>query len=414
MANKKLLSGGIFRARDPYDLLSVIIASAGNAIAGPALSRLSNEAAKLLGVGGASLEEQISLNLSRLQLQRQESETAKTKALSEMEIQMYRYRLEEKEIAIAERRRRLENATVEKAQLNLPEAQMVVDGALTIPQDRGGIVFPEEPPGYQDWIGSLRSGKVILVLGKRGSGKTALAARVAEFISATYGLAIYWLGLPEAAASLLPRWVKIINDPGQVPNGSVVLADEAGLRYASLAFQSKGNKDLRSRLMIARHNYTTLIFAVQSSRDLEASIVRQSDTVIFKQPGFNQPESERLDIRPMARKAKEIFEQISPEKRAASAAVFDSCFTGVITTTLPSFWSNGLSHAYRYMDAGQLDSKRERADELERVVKGESNLLEADSLDARILELRAKGYGLEKISKLLHISQYRVRKCLGM
>ena len=40
-----------------------------------------------------------------------------------------------------------------------------------------------------------------------------LGARIAEFISATYGLAIYWLGLPEPARNLLPHWVKLVNDP---------------------------------------------------------------------------------------------------------------------------------------------------------------------------------------------------------
>ncbi|MFC1981009.1 ATP-binding protein [Chloroflexota bacterium] len=392
-------------------LIDNLAARAINTVAEHGLNRLSQEAGKYFGVGGAPIQDQIAQDRSKLQLEKQQAETTKIKAVSAMEIEMFRIKLEEKEIAIQEKRRLLEIAQEERVQLTLPEPEMVVDGALTIPQDKGGIIFPDEPEGYQEWLDSLPCGKVILVLGKRGSGKTALAARIAEFISATFGLAIYWVGLPEAARNLLPHWVKLVNDPGQVPNGSVVLADEAGLRYASLAFNSKDNKMLRSKLMIARHNYTSLIFAVHSSRDLEASIVRNADSFIFKQPGFNQPETERLDIRPMARKAADVFQQIPADKRPASAMVFDDLFTGGITTTVPSFWSDDLSHVYRHIDLQRLETK---AGELDQVVREETKLMEADSLDSKILKLRSEDHGVEKISKLLNCSLYRVRKCLNM
>jgi len=395
-------------------LIGNIAARAINTVADQGLNKLSREAGKFFGVSGASIRDQIALDRSKLQLEKQQAETVRIKAVSAMEIEMFRIKLEDKEITIQEKRRMLEEAENEKAQLDLPEAGIVIDGALTIPQDRGGIVFPDEPEGYQEWLDSLSGGKVILVLGKRGSGKTALAARIAEFISATYGLAIYWVGLPAAARNLLPSWVKLVNDPGQVPSGSVVLADEAGLRYASLSFNSKDNKLLRAQLMIARHNYTSLIFAIQSSRDLEASIVRQADSVIFKRPGFNQPETERLNIRPMAREAAQIFQKIPKEKMEASAMVFDDLFSGVITTTVPSYWSDNLSHVYRHIDLNQLESRRDRAGELDQVVRGQTKLLEADSLDSQILKLRQEGHGIDKISKLLNCSQHRVRKCLSM
>lgn len=399
----------------PLDtILENILARAINTVANHGIARLSQEASKYFGGSPAlSASDQIALNRSRLKLEQQEAETAKTKTMSAMQIQMYEYKLEEKQIAIEEKKQRVVTAQEAKAELNLPESHMIVDGALTIPQDKGGIDFPDEPDGYPEWLESLPYGKIILILGKRGSGKTALGARIAEFISATYGLAIYWLGLPETARNLLPHWVKLVNDPTQVATGSIVLADEAGLRYASLAFQSSDNKKLRSQLMIARHNFTSLIFAVQSSRDLEASIVRQADTVIFKQPGFNQPDSERVEIRHMAKEAADIFRHIPEEKKASSAMVFDEYFTGIINTTVPSFWSNELSHVYRHVDLNQLANRKEQAGQLDQVVNEQTKLLEADSLDAQILKLRSEDNGIDKIARQLGISSWRVRKCLG-
>ena len=386
-----------------------------NIAAGHALNRFSGEVARMFGVGGVSVHDQIALNRSKLLLEKQQAETAKIKAVSEMEIQMYAYKLQEKEIAIQEKKRLLESAEAERAQLILPKAELVVDGALAIPQDSGGIVVPDESAeGYQEWLDSLAYGGVTLILGKRGSGKTALAARIAEFISATCGMSIYWVGLPEAARNLLPQWVKLVNSPEQCPPGSVILADEAGLRYASLAFNTKENQLLRSLLMVARHRHSSLIFASQSSRDLEYSVLRQADSIIFKQPGLYQPDSERPDLRAMAKKAADVFQKIPKEKRMASALVFSDLFSGVIITTLPSFWSDELSHIYRYVDLGQIKSQGKRAKELEQVVREETKMLVADSLDSEILKLRQDGHGIEKISKLLNCSLYRVRKCLNM
>ena len=68
------------------------------------------------------------------------------------------------DVRASEKRRLLEEIKAEKAELALPETDMVIDGALTIPQDRGGIVFPDEPEGYAEWLDSLPYGKVILIL----------------------------------------------------------------------------------------------------------------------------------------------------------------------------------------------------------------------------------------------------------
>ena len=208
--------------------------------------------------------------------------------------------------------------------------------------------------------------------------------------------------------------MKLVNNPEQCPPGSVILADEAGLRYASLAFHTKENQLLRSLLMIARHRHSSLIFASQNSRDLEYSVLRQADNIVFKQPGLYQPASERPDLRTMARKAADVFQKIPKEKRLASALVFSDLFSGVIITTLPSFWSDELSHIYQYVDLGQIEIQGKRAQELEQVVREGTKMLIADSLDSEILKLRQEGHGIEKISKILKCSQHRVRKCLNM
>ncbi len=54
----------------------------------------------------------------------------------------------------------------------------------------------EQLEGYNRWIDSLREGKVVVIAGARGSGKTCLGAKIAEFIHASFGMPIFWVGLP--------------------------------------------------------------------------------------------------------------------------------------------------------------------------------------------------------------------------
>jgi energy-coupling factor transporter ATP-binding protein EcfA2 len=419
MVRKKSNSSRVpafFAPPDPHDPLGNIVAAGMNIVVGHGLTRLSREAARLMGLSSSSIEDEIALNRSRLQLERQEADTARVKALSEMQVRMLDLKIEEKEAAIQEKKRRLEASIEERSRLAIPMHTTVVEGALEIPINPGGISSPgdsEELEGYQEWLDSLAEGKVILVLGRRGSGKTALGGRIAEFVSATYGMPIFWVGLPVEARSLLPYWVKLADSPEQCPAGSVILADEAGLRFASLSFATDQNKLLRSLLMISRHKHCSLIFATQSSRDAENSIIRMADTFIFKQPGFHQPGSERADVKPMAKKAAQVFEGIPEEKRLSVALVFDDAFEGIIATTVPSFWSEELSHIYRHVDLAQLETQVIRHKELEQEVAEETKLLNVDSLDRDILELRQQGYGIETIAKKLGCTTWRVRKCLN-
>jgi len=179
----------------------------------------------------------------------------------------------------------------------------------------------------------------------------------------------------------------------------------------SLAFNTDRNRLLRVLLMVCRQRHCSLVFAVQSSRGLEYAIIRQADTIIFKEPGMHQAESERPDIRPMAKKASLAFKQMPKDERLEAAYVFDDDFEGIIKSTLPSFWSEELSHVYAHFDLTAMQQQATKRNELQRVVVQETKLLNEVSLEKEILELKRQGNGMEKIAKILGCSTWRVRKC---
>ena len=66
---------------------------------------------------------------------------------------------------------------------------------------------------------------VVLILGKRGSGKSALGYRLLEL--SRYGPRPYVVGVPKSARHQLPGWIGIAASLEEVPPKSIVLVDEA-------------------------------------------------------------------------------------------------------------------------------------------------------------------------------------------
>lgn len=410
MAKRSSGNGGFFKPTG--DPVEDIIGAGANIIVNYGLQRLSVEAAKLFGINQSSIKNQIELKRSQLQVEKVKLEIERTQLLGERQVRILDIRIHEKEIELEERRKKIETAQGEKAQLSLPQTTEVVTGALEITATHEGLISPEQSEGYYAWLETFPSGKVILILGRRGSGKTALAAKIAEYMLVTHRMPIYWIGLPRPARGLLPHWVNMADSIEQVPPGCLIIVDEAGLHYLSLAFGTEENVLLRKLLMICRHRNCSLVFAVQSSRDLENSVVRQADSIIFKEPGLNQPDSERPDLRKRARRAALAFKELDKEERCQTAFVFDDSFEGLIKSSLPSFWSEDLSHVYAHFDLASMQQQVVKSQQLHKVVVQETKLLDVASLDKQILELRRRGNSIEKIARDLGCTVWRVRKCL--
>jgi hypothetical protein len=170
---------------------------------------------------------------------------------------------------------------------------------------------------------------------------------------------------------------------------------------------------MRRLLMIARQRHISLAFAAQSSRDVDWSIVRQADSVIFKEPGLNQADNERPDIRAKAKRAAQVFAGIPKQEKIEAAYVSDDSFEGIIKSTLPSFWTEDLSHIYAHVDLSKIEREGKERQELDGAINSEVKQLTDASLDKQILQLRQHGEGIERIAKTLGCSVWRVRKCLA-
>jgi hypothetical protein len=354
----------------------------------PATRWLENKTAEFLGLETSSSPEAKYIEeSSRISLRKQE-----------VELKLMELRLVGKQAQLEKGARQPGTVSVQ-TEVDVNVNTNVVVGALEVIASPGGLVVPaEQQAAYDDWQYNL-SGQVIVTLGKRGSGKSALAAKLGEFMQAVFGVPVFWLGIPETAQPLLPSWVRIVDSLAKCPNDCFILVDESGLNFLSLEFAGKKNVELRRQLMLCRQRQQTIIFCAQSSRDVDESIIRQCNTTIFKEPPLFAPDNERSEIRPKALKASQMFKQIPKGERINVAYVFDENFEGPIKCSLPTFWSEELSTAYGNR---QLTPHS-------RMVKPRYK----EVTDSEIIKLWEQDYGYESISRKLNCSNYRVRKCLA-
>ena len=125
-------------------------------------------------------------------------------------------------------------------------------------------------------------------------------------------------------------------------------------------------------------------------------------------------ESERPEIRTKAMKAAQVFAQIPPGDRLATAMVCDdSGFEGLLKVALPGFWSEQLSNIFGQVSPGPAQKGSNNGSVRHLGGAAPMNSSNGYVTDEEIHELRRQGSGYEKIAKMLNVTVYRVRKVLA-
>lgn len=178
-----------------------------------------------------------------------------------------------------------------------------------------------------------------IVIGARGSGKTAIALRMAENLQ-DCKKKMFAMGFSE-----LPSWIEIVDNIDEIKNDSLVIIDEGGILFSSRDSMSNSNKLLSELLFIARHKNLTILFISQNSSNLEINTLRQADFLILKRSSLLQKNFERKIIAKIYDEYNDKFEKYKDVK--GHALVYSNDFVGFIENDLPSFWSTNVSKGFR-------------------------------------------------------------------
>jgi hypothetical protein len=244
-----------------------------------------------------------------------------------------------------------------------------------------------------EWRDAIVLPSVILVIGKRGSGKTATAYKVLEINR--YSRSPYVVGVGAAAQQKLPDWIGLVDTIEDLPPKSIALIDESYLQFHSRESMSPGKANLSRVLNLSRQKDQTLIFVSQEARQVDKNIASSSNVVIVKDTGMLQVEFDRPELRRIVRDAEQSFEAVRGDKRRWSYVYSpDTDFAGMLTADLPSFWKPSLSRLFTHSASAAVPRDPER--------------LSRDQRAAKAKELRSQGHSFGQIASVLGVSKATV------
>ena len=201
------------------------------------------------------------------------------------------------------------------------------------------------PPSDSQWPRLAPHPSVILTVGMRGSGKSALGYRLLELYRDV--AAPYVVGFPPGAKKLLPDWIGIADRLEDVPPQAVVLIDEAYLQLHARSSMSEAGRGIGPAVNLSRQRGQTLIFNVQEARQLDVNVISQADVIAIKELAEISREFERRELRSLTDKARAEFRIIQGDRRKWTWVYSEKAdFSGLVENQLPSFWCPALSRAF--------------------------------------------------------------------
>jgi len=247
-----------------------------------------------------------------------------------------------------------------------------------------------------NWLKLTHHPSVIVILGGRGKGKSALGYRLLEYLRWT--ASPYVVGLPENARKLLPDWVGMVASLEDVPPKAIVLVDEAYMPYHARSSMAAEAKAMSQLVNLSRQREQTLIFVSQEARQVDRNIASSASVVAFKDLGILQVEFDRRELNDIAIQAKQAFATISRDKRKWSFVYApDSDFIGLVENSLPTFWTDKLSRVFATV--GEPTTRLPKKTPLNKRIE-------------RAKELKAQGLSLSQIARLVGVCKATVKNYL--
>ena len=227
---------------------------------------------------------------------------------------------------------------------------------MTLPKPQSAIpTIDAQLVESQKWQRVIPHPSVVVVVGRRGSGKSAQGYKFLELFR--HRLTPYVLGLPKDVQRDLPDYIGVIEDLAHAPPKSIILVDEAYLRYHARRSLVSNSIEMSRLLNLSRQREQTLIFISPQARYVDKNIAGSADIVIVKEPEPLQPKFERVELGQIIKTASEEFTRIKGDKRRWSYVYSPAVnFFGLMENDLPSFWTPRLSRAFA--TAEQAPDKR--------------------------------------------------------
>lgn len=259
----------------------------------------------------------------------------------------------------------------------------------------------EEGKMQQNWENLLddmanKRGRLYLITGGKGSGKTCFSYFLCEKLFEKYGERIWWFGPPTE----LPDFVEgcTLNE-NNLPPVCTIICDEAGIQFWSR--MSGGNTDdFLRKLPVLRHTSRNAIVISQSMSIMDLSFVRLADGIFYKTYSVFQNQTERLKI-------SDELKLFMPNINEKDWTLFyDNERIQRFKFTLPEWWSENYSKPYRHFkDKSEMyiyiiKLIKDGIDNEKIIEQTQLRGQEVDDVLIRTIQVICTYYGIEELLKM--------------
>ena len=262
------------------------------------------------------------------------------------------------------------------------------------------------PPVDHPLIHIVDHPAVVLIVGGRGTGKSALAVRVQELSRDM--AAPFAVGLPPRAGKLLPPWYGLAEDFSTIPNNCTIYLPEAHRMFHSRSSHSAQGRAIGEIVNLSRHRKHTLIFDVQNPAHLDRNVLSEVDLVLIKEPGPFQRGFERSQFRSAMDGARAAFLGLGRQrrKRAVWVVAPGAGITGqLMENLLPTFWSESLSRIFGDVPISPADAAAPKsANDPGKATSRRGQRTSVEARSERAKKMSYAGHGYREIGRTLGCS----------
>lgn len=208
----------------------------------------------------------------------------------------------------------------------------------------------------KSWKHAIPYKGVVIILGFRGQGKSALAWYIMDMCRVYKGKArpVYVLGMPKKKRKYAPKWVKHVDNFRNIPKGALILVDEAALRFPARRSQSDENIAVAGLNALSRQRDQLIIFVAHTARLLELEAIMDCNVIIYRKPSASYLKFERRETMEWTTTAREQIMSKGNPLHWAYVIDLEDDRRGLLRCKLPPFWSNELSAAWADLDVEAL------------------------------------------------------------
>lgn len=125
-------------------------------------------------------------------------------------------------------------------------------------------------------------GKIVLIDGSRGGGKTGTGTWILDEIHKRISELKFYFITKSQAKIPLPNWIIVVNNVDEVPNDSIALIDEGAIQLSSRRSWTDESQETSDKLVALRHKGITMIILVQNILMVDVNVRRLADVRILK------------------------------------------------------------------------------------------------------------------------------------